>query len=259
MFRSKFWISLLLTIPTVVWGHMLMRLTGWMPPAFPGSQWIAPVFGTVVFFYGGLVFLLGTLRELKDRLPIPLVVAISTTLGARGGLLVRDRRGLEDARNLTAVVFDKTGTLTLGEHRVVEMSTAEAVSPDEALRLAAAVEQDSEHPVARAIVLSAQERGLHVPAVSDFESIPGRGVKATVEGRQLQGGGPNLLASLGVRPGPDSRRLQRRPQARDRGPSTWSSTTGCSRPSRGRRDPARVAGGRAPAARERGRGRHAHR
>src|SRR5690606_7741382 len=85
-------------------------------------------------------------------LAIPLVVAISTTLGARNGLLVRDRRGLEEARNLDAVVFDKTGTLTLGEHRVVEQVTAEGLDADEALRLAAAVEQDAEHPVARAIV-----------------------------------------------------------------------------------------------------------
>ncbi|MEX0911802.1 MAG: heavy metal translocating P-type ATPase, partial [Gemmatimonadota bacterium] len=69
MFRSKFWISLALTIPTVIWGHMLMRLTGFMPPTFPGSQWIAPIFGTAVFFYGGLVFLQGAARELKDRLP----------------------------------------------------------------------------------------------------------------------------------------------------------------------------------------------
>ncbi|MDQ3557387.1 MAG: heavy metal translocating P-type ATPase, partial [Gemmatimonadota bacterium] len=69
MFRDKFWISLALTLPTVVWGHMLMRLTGYTPPSFPGSQWIAPIFGTAVFLYGGLVFLRGAWRELKDRLP----------------------------------------------------------------------------------------------------------------------------------------------------------------------------------------------
>src|SRR5690606_31001106 len=69
MFRNKFWFSLALTIPTVIWGHMLMRLTGYQAPAFPGSQWIAPLFGTAVFFYGGRVFLQGAWRELKDRLP----------------------------------------------------------------------------------------------------------------------------------------------------------------------------------------------
>jgi len=136
-------------------------------------------------------------------LAIPLVIAISTTLGARSGLLVRDRRGLEEARNLTAVVFDKTGTLTLGEHRVVDVATADGTAPDEALRLAAAMEHDSEHPVARAIVASAEERGQRVPSASDFEYMPGRGVRGTVEGRRLSVGGPNLLASLNVQPGPD--------------------------------------------------------
>jgi Cu2+-exporting ATPase len=428
MFRSKFWIALLLTIPTLIWGDMLQELVGFRPPMFPGSQWIAPVFGTIVFFYGGWVFLQGALRELKDRLPgmmtlislaitvafvysiatllgfpgmplweevatlvtvmllghwlemksvmqasgalkelakllpdmatrivgerteevpisdlqdddlilvrpgasvpadgvvrdgrstvneamitgesrpvektegeeviagtvngqgslrvevtktgertalagimrlveqaqtsrsraqaladraafwltliaigsgaltlvvwlavgaepsfaierlvttmvvacphalglaIPLVLAISTTLGARSGLLVRDRRGLEDARNLTAVVWDKTGTLTLGEHRVVEMRSAAGVREEEALQLAAAVEVDSEHPVARAIVESARERGLQIPHATGFAAIPGHGVRATVAGRDLQVGGPNLLKKLGVEP-----------------------------------------------------------
>lgn len=131
-------------------------------------------------------------------LAVPLVLAISTTLGAHGGLLVRDRRGLEEARNLTTVVFDKTGTLTLGEHRVVAMRTVNEMSEDDALRLAAAVEHDAEHPVARAIVLSATERGLVVPAASDFELMPGLGVRATVEERAIANGGPNLLASRNV-------------------------------------------------------------
>ena len=431
MFRDKFWISLLLTIPTVIWGHMLARLTGYVPPAVPGAQWIAPVFGTAVFVYGGRVFLQGAWHELKDRLPgmmtlislaitvafvfsaavtlgypgmplweelatlvtvmllghwiemrsifqaqgalqelakllpstaeriadgdrtetvpisalragdlvlirpgagipadgvvrqgrsrvdeamltgesrpvektegdeviagtvnaqgslrvevtktgegtalsgimrlvaqaqhsrsraqaladraaffltwiavgagvvtavawlslgaegsfvvervvstlvvacphalglaIPLVIAISTTLGARSGLLVRDRRGLEEARNLDAVVFDKTGTLTLAEHRVVGMHAADGMADDEALRLAAAVERDSEHPVARAITRSAEERGLEIPAAADFRAIPGQGVEAAIDGRRLQVGGPNLLRALDVEPAP---------------------------------------------------------
>jgi Cu2+-exporting ATPase len=131
-------------------------------------------------------------------LAVPLVVAISTTLGARSGLLVRDRRGLEEARNLTAVVFDKTGTLTLGEHRVVDVATADGVAPDEALRLAAAVERDSEHPVARAIARSAEERGIAAPAAEGFAAIPGQGVRARVEGRELRVGGPNLLRAEGI-------------------------------------------------------------
>src|SRR6185437_1365081 len=140
-------------------------------------------------------------------LAIPLVLAISTTLGARAGLLVRDRRGLEEARNLTTVVFDKTGTLTLGEHRVVDMRTVGDLTEDQALRLSAAVERDAEHPIARAIVASAAERGLKVPASSAFESIPGRGVRSTVDGRRLAAGGPNLLTSLGVTPSPELQRF----------------------------------------------------
>jgi Cu2+-exporting ATPase len=133
-------------------------------------------------------------------LAVPLVIAISTTIGARGGLLIRDRRGLEQARNLDIVVFDKTGTLTLGEHRVVDARTANGVSPEDALRLAAALERDSEHSVGRAIVTSAQEKKLAIPTASGFEAIPGHGVRARVENRDLQIGGPNLLKSLSVTP-----------------------------------------------------------
>lgn len=429
MFRDKFWITLLLTLPTVAWGHMLQNALGVSAPPFAGSQWIAPLFGTAVFLYGGLVFVRGAIGELRSRLPgmmtlialaisvafvfslavtlgfpgmplweelatlvtimllghwiemrsiaqaqgavkelakllpnvatrvvgdrleevpihllreedvvlvrpgarvpadglvregtstidesmltgesrpvekatgdkviagtvntsgslriavtgtgdrtalagimrlvehaqqsrsraqaladraayiltivavvagvltlvawlylrpgdpafavermvtvlviacphalglaVPLVIAISTTLGARGGLLVRDRRGLEEARNLTTVVFDKTGTLTLGEHRVVNVTTVDGLSDTEAIRLAGALERDSEHPIARAIFKSAEVRRLAIPPSSQFEYIPGRGVKATVEGRHLAAGGPNLLASLNVTP-----------------------------------------------------------
>ncbi|HST07313.1 MAG TPA: HAD-IC family P-type ATPase, partial [Gemmatimonadaceae bacterium] len=413
MFRDKFWISLLLTIPTLVWGHMLQRAFTFAPPQFPGARWIPAVFGTAVFVYGGTPFIKGGIREIRDRLPgmmtlialaisvafvfsvavtlgfpamplweelatlvtimllghwiemrsisqaqgavkdlarllpnvatrvvgdrveevpveqlrdgdtvlirpggrvpadgavresassvdesmltgesrpvekrtgdkviagtvnlsgslrvevtgtgertalagiirlveqaqssrsraqavadraafiltvvalvagiltlvawllllpanpafavermvtvlviacphalglaVPLVIAISTTLGARAGLLVRDRRGLEQARNLNAVVFVKTGTLTLGQHRVVDVATVDGVAADDALRLSAAVELDSEHPIAKAIVKSAEERGLRVPPSAAFEYIQGRGVRGTVEGRR---------------------------------------------------------------------------
>ena len=430
MFRDKFWISLALTIPTLVWGHMLPRVLGYTPPQFPGAQLVPPVLGTAVFLYGGRPFIEGAWRELRERLPgmmtlialaitvafgfslavtlgypgmplweelatlvtimllghwiemrsiaqaqgalaelakllpdsavrivredggereeevpvavlqqgdvvlvrpgaripvdglvveghsrvnesmitgesrpveknpgdkviagtvneagslriqvtgtgeqtmlagimrlveqaqqsrsraqaladraafwltvaalgagaltlvswlaagadmafaverlvtvlviacphalglaVPLVIAISTTLGARNGLLVRDRRGLEEARLLNTVVFDKTGTLTLGEHRVVGLRTAAELSEADALRLAAALEQDAEHPVGRAVVASARERGLDVPRGSGFEAIPGYGVHGTVGGRALAIGGPNLLDRLGV-------------------------------------------------------------
>lgn len=426
MFRDKFWLSLALTIPTLIWGHMLPTAFGYVPPALPGAHWIAPVLGTAVFLYGGWPFVQGAIRELRDRLPgmmtlialaisvafvfsaavtlgfpgmplweelatlvtimllghwiemrsinqaqgalaelakllpsnavritrdasggermeevpltaltdgdlvlvkpgasipadgevreghsnvneamvtgesrpigknagdrviagtvngegslrvlvtgtgdrtalagimrlveqaqtshsraqvladraaywltlaalgaggitlvgwlaigaepayaierlvtvlviacphalglaVPLVVAISTTLGARNGLLVRDRRGLEEARLLSSVVFDKTGTLTLGEHRVVGAHAADGVEASEALRLAAGIEQDAEHPVAKAIVTSAMESGLTVPRVAGFEAIPGHGVHADLDGRRLAVGGPNLV------------------------------------------------------------------
>jgi len=427
MFRDKFWISLLLTLPTLVWGHMLQNALGYSAPNFPGSHWIPPLFGTAVFVYGGWVFIQGALRELKDRLPgmmtlislaitvafvfsaavtlgfpgmplweelatlvtimllghwiemrsisqaqgalkelvkllpstatrlvgeqseevpidqlrdgdlvlvrpggsipadglvrqgksavnesmitgestpveksegakviagtvngsgslrvevtgtgertalagimrlveqaqssrsraqaladraaffltiaalvasvltlvawlilrrddvsfavervvtvlviacphalglaIPLVIAISTTLGARGGLLVRDRRGLEEARNITSVVFDKTGTLTKGEFGVVEVVTGGALTEDEALRLAAAIEADSEHTIAQGIVRSAKERGIAVRGASAFQALPGKGVQARVDGRELYIGGPALLKSLSL-------------------------------------------------------------
>jgi len=423
MFRDRFVVSLLLTLPTLVWGHMLQGALGYTAPAFPGSRWIARLFGTAVFVYGGLPFLRGAVQEIRDRLPgmmtlitlaisvaflfsvavtlgyagmplweelatlvtimllghwiemrsisqasgalhelakllpntaarvtgvrvddvplselragdivlvrpgtrvpadgvvqrgsssvdeslitgesvpvekrdgdnviagtvnssgalyvavtgtgdqtklagitrlveqaqgsrsraqaladraaffltliaigagaltlvtwlllrpgdpafaverlvtvlviacphalglaIPLVIAISTTLGARSGLLVRDRRGLEAARLVTAVVFDKTGTLTVGEQRVVDIATVPGLTAERALRLAAAVERDSEHPVARALLASAADRKLAVPAAARFESLPGRGVRGDVEGRRLAVGGPNFLA-----------------------------------------------------------------
>ncbi|HMA42983.1 MAG TPA: copper-translocating P-type ATPase [Gemmatimonadales bacterium] len=427
MFRDRFWISLLLTVPTLVWGHMLPQALGYRAPAFPGSRWIPVLLGTSVFAYGGIPFLRGGIRELRQRLPgmmtlislaisvaflfsiavtlgfpgmplweelatlvtimllghwiemrsisqaqgalrelakllpntavrvvgdrtedvpvsdlgegdtvlvrpgagvpadgvvrrgagavnesmitgesrpvekregdkviagtvngsgslyvevtgtgertmlssimrlveqaqtsrsraqaladraafiltlvaisagavtlvtwlglrgedpafaverlvtvlviacphalglaIPLVIAISTTLGARSGLLVRDRRGLEEARKVNTVVFDKTGTLTLGEQRVVDITTEPGITPDRALQLAAAVERDSEHPVARALLASAADRRLTVPPSTQFENLPGRGVRALVDGQHLAAGGPNLLAELHI-------------------------------------------------------------
>ncbi len=449
MFRDKFWLTLLLTVPTIIWGHMLQSVLGYRAPQFPGSRWIPPLFGIVVFFYGGWPFIQGAVRELRDRLPgmmtlialaitvafgfsaavtlgypgmplweelatlvtimllghwiemrsisqaqgalaelvkllpntatrviagagqehleevplaslddrdlvlvrpgasvpadgvvrsghsaldesmitgesrlvdkaegdtviagtvngggslrvavtgtgertmlagimrlveqaqtsrsraqaladraafwltlvalaagavtlvawlaagaepayaverlvtvlviacphalglaVPLVIAISTTLGARSGLLVRDRRGLEEARLLDAVVFDKTGTLTLGSHRVVGMRMAAGVSDQEALRLAAAVERDAEHPIARTILASARERRLEIPPAADFVAITGRGVQAVVEGRRLAVGGPNLLQAAGLAQAPDLQAFTGEAAARGQG------------------------------------------
>ena len=133
-------------------------------------------------------------------LAVPLVAAISTSLGAQSGLLIRDRRGLEEARNLTTVVFDKTGTLTRGEFRVVDIATDGSLNADEALRIAAAVERDSEHTIAQGIVKSAEEKSLSVPKADQFEAIPGHGVKAVVEGREFYMGGPAMLKRLALTP-----------------------------------------------------------
>jgi Cu2+-exporting ATPase len=133
-------------------------------------------------------------------LAVPLVAAISTSLGAQSGLLIRDRRGLEEARNLTTVVFDKTGTLTRGEFRVVDIATDGSLSADEALRVAAAVERDSEHTIAQGIVKSAEEKNLSVPKADQFDAIPGHGVKAIVDGREFYIGGPAMLKRLALAP-----------------------------------------------------------
>jgi Cu2+-exporting ATPase len=134
-------------------------------------------------------------------LAIPLVIAISTTLGARSGLLVRDRRGLEEARHLTTVVFDKTGTLTRGEFRVVDVATDGSLDAAEALRIAAGVEHDSEHTIAQGIVKSAEEQGLQVPRAEHFEAIAGHGVRATIGGTEFSMGGPAMLRRLAISPG----------------------------------------------------------
>ena len=147
-------------------------------------------------------------------LAVPLVIAISTTLGARSGLLVRDRRGLEEARHLTTVVFDKTGTLTRGEFRVVDIATDGSVNANEALRLAAAVERDSEHTIAQGIVKSAEEQSIDVPKTEQFEAIPGHGVRAVVDGREFYMGGPAMLRRLSVTPATPVREAADRAAAR---------------------------------------------
>jgi Cu2+-exporting ATPase len=126
-------------------------------------------------------------------LAIPLVIAISTSLGAQNGLLIKDRMALERARTVDIVIFDKTGTLTRGQPVLVDVD-----GDDETLRLAAAVEADSEHPLARAIVEGARSRGLSVPAATAFESLAGRGARAQVDGHVVAVGGPRLLDEMSL-------------------------------------------------------------
>jgi P-type Cu2+ transporter len=131
-------------------------------------------------------------------LAIPLVVAITTAIGAQNGILVRDRLALEKMRLIDTVVFDKTGTLTEGRFGVAAIMTTSEIAEDEALALAAAVEGDSEHTIARGIRISAQERGLVLPAVHGFEAIQGRGALAHSQSHRLYVGGPRLLEMLRI-------------------------------------------------------------
>jgi len=129
-------------------------------------------------------------------LAIPLVIAISTERAAKSGVLVKDRLSLERMRTVDVVLFDKTGTLTQGRHQVTGVVATAGTSEEDLLALAAAVEADSEHPVARAIVAAAETR---VPAAAqvtatDFRSLPGRGVRALVDDTEVTVGGPAMLA-----------------------------------------------------------------
>jgi len=133
-------------------------------------------------------------------LAIPLVIAISTSLGARNGLLVKDRLALERARNLDLVIFDKTGTLTRGAPVLADVQAVSGLTSEHVLAVAAAAESDSEHPLARAIVEAARERGVVVPAATEFEALAGRGARAQVGSQSVEVGGPRLLAELGLAP-----------------------------------------------------------
>jgi Cu2+-exporting ATPase len=131
-------------------------------------------------------------------LAVPLVVAITTSMGAKNGILVRDRLALEQARLIDTIIFDKTGTLTLGEFGVVGVATVESWANDRALSLTAAIEGDSEHTIARGIRRSAEVRGLELPEVNNFEAIKGRGVKASSIGKTYHIGGPRMLEMLAI-------------------------------------------------------------
>jgi Cu2+-exporting ATPase len=162
--------------------------------------------GTVTF----LIWALAVGRDVKDSLlfaisvivitcpdalglATPTAIMVGTGLGAKRGILFKSASALEQAAALETVVFDKTGTLTRGEPEVVEIATADGVSEQELLRLVAAAEGDSEHPLAQAIVHAAHERGLQPPSVADFQAVPGYGAIATVEGHRLAVGNAGLL------------------------------------------------------------------
>ena len=133
-------------------------------------------------------------------LAVPLVVAVSTTLAARSGLLIRDRSAFERARELDAIVFDKTGTLTEGRFGVTDVVPLGDLGEGEILRLAAAVETQSEHPIAAGIVRAAEDRKIDVPQAEHVRAIPGKGAEGAVGGRDLKVVSPSYLRGEGREP-----------------------------------------------------------
>lgn len=129
-------------------------------------------------------------------LAIPLVIAISTSSSAQQGILIKDTAALEGMRTIDTVLFDKTGTLTQGAHQLTESATVDDWDDDHMLAVAAAVESDSEHPIGRAVVAAAKDREIDIPSAEDTETLPGRGVRASVEGQSVAVGGPTLLDEL---------------------------------------------------------------
>ncbi len=129
-------------------------------------------------------------------LAIPLVVAISTSVTAKSGILIRDRKAFETVKDVNAVVFDKTGTLTTGQFGVSNVISY--TSNDELLRLTASVEKNSEHIIAKAIVNYASEKQTKIPEVEDFKALPGKGAEGNVEGKKVYVGSPGLLRELKI-------------------------------------------------------------
>ncbi|MFF7643955.1 heavy metal translocating P-type ATPase [Streptomyces canus] len=131
-------------------------------------------------------------------LATPMSIMVGTGKGARAGILIRSAEALETAHKLDTVVLDKTGTITAGTPVLTDVRTADGVTEDELLALVAAAERDSEHPLAAAIVVGARVRGLHLPAVTGFDSVTGKGVQATAGGQAVLVGNTRLLADVGI-------------------------------------------------------------
>ena len=134
-------------------------------------------------------------------LAVPLVVAVSTALAAQSGFLIRDRTAFERAKDLQAVVFDKTGTLTLGKFGVTDILTFGGAAEEDVVRRAASVETHSEHPIARGVVRSAEERGLSLLPLEGFQASPGVGVEGETDGRRVGVVSPGYLAERGIETG----------------------------------------------------------
>jgi Cu+-exporting ATPase len=140
-------------------------------------------------------------------LATPTAIMAGTGVGARAGILIKDAEALEVAHSVNAVVFDKTGTLTIGKPALTE-AAAHGIERDELLRLAAAIQQGSEHPLARAVLEAAQAQGVAAPAATQVSALAGRGLRATVEGNPLHLGSTRLMQEMGVDLAPLAKRAQ---------------------------------------------------
>ncbi|HLR59328.1 MAG TPA: copper-translocating P-type ATPase [Pseudogracilibacillus sp.] len=129
-------------------------------------------------------------------LAAPLVVAVSTTISAKNGLLIRNRANFEEGRNLNAVIFDKTGTLTEGKFGVTNIVASEGYTEDDVLQYGASLEQQSEHPIAVGMVKSAEEKELSLKHISDFQSITGKGIEGSIEGKKVNVVSPGYVNDL---------------------------------------------------------------
>lgn len=131
-------------------------------------------------------------------LAAPLVVAVSTSIAAKNGLLIRNRAAFEGARNTEAVVFDKTGTLTKGEFGVTNIYTSDSFSEKDVISYAAAVEAQSQHPLAKGVTRKAEEMGISLQRVEDFQSLTGKGLEGTVNGKQVLVVSPGYVKELNL-------------------------------------------------------------
>jgi len=137
-------------------------------------------------------------------LAVPLVVAISTSLSAKNGLLIKNRTAFENSRKITTIIFDKTGTLTIGKFEVARVKSLQsALDEKEIIRIASALEQNSEHPIATGITAKAKEFSVTIPQVTNFKAITGKGIEADLEGRSIKVVAPGYLKENNI-PLPES-------------------------------------------------------
>jgi Cu2+-exporting ATPase len=165
---------------------MWLTLTALTAGALTFGAWFGPLEESFVFSLERAVTVMVITCPHALGLAIPLVVSVSTGLGAQRGLLIRDRGAFEQARNLDTIVFDKTGTLTEGRFGVTDVLCFGAATEDAVIRVAASVEVHSEHPIAAGITRAAEDRGIDLPAATGFEAMTGRVVRARVDGTSIQ-------------------------------------------------------------------------